>query len=95
MAEIATYHYGEKGNITADTNILSGASVSFLTIESLPGIEFYLTADYTPIMIGASGQYTLQLPEGFRVTYLSFPESSLKRIDANPSSYILVNAVKE
>lgn len=65
-----------------------------LGIQGLPGTEFYLNNALTPIVIGSTGIYELDLFDyGIDITQLNFTAKSLDSINDNPNAYLIVDLV--
>lgn len=66
-----------------------------LGIQALPGTRFYLNSSITPVIIGSSGIYELNLRSEAQITMLSFERASLERISDTPSAVLIVDAIYE
>lgn len=70
------------------------APIYQLGIQGLPGTEFYLNNALTPIIIGSTGIYELDLLNyGIEISHLNFTASSLNSIKNNPNAYLIVDLV--
>ena len=67
--------------------------ITQLGIQSLPGMKFYLNNSTSPVIIGSTGIYELDLEGLAEITNLSFSAESLNLINANPSSYLIVDII--
>ena len=82
--------------ITA-ANLVSGTAfsrflpLSQLGIRALPGTEFYVNGGTTPVIIGFSGLFEIDLTSGGSITSLRFDEKSIRAIEANDSAYLIVD----
>ena len=65
-----------------------------LGIQTLPGTKFYLNNSMTPVIIGYTGIYELDLSNlATEITALSFDENSLKTIKEVANAYLIVDAI--
>ena len=62
-----------------------------LGIQSLPGIKFRINQGRHYMVMGSSGIYDLDLVNGAKIMSLCFDPDSIKRINENPTSYLLVD----
>lgn len=66
-----------------------------LGIQSLPGVKFYLNHSTSPITLGYTGIYDLELDGITEINHLSFDPASLNLINSNPDSYLIVDFIYE
>ena len=66
-----------------------------LGIQALPGTKFYLNKAITPIVIGSTGIYELDLEGYAEITGLNFAQESLDLIDKNPNAYLIIDIIYE
>ena len=66
-----------------------------LGIQTLPGIEFHLNDGITPIVVGYTGIYELELDDVSDITNLTFNAKSMNLLNQNPSSYLIVDIIYE
>jgi hypothetical protein len=61
----------------------------------LPGVEFHLNNGITPITIGYTGIYELELDDKIDIFNLAFEAASMNLIGANESSdsYLIVDII--
>lgn len=64
-----------------------------LGIQTLPGVKFYLNKATTPIVIGNTGIYDLELDGVTQITHLCFDINSLNMINGNPDSYLIIDII--
>lgn len=65
-----------------------------LGIQALPGTKFNLNTNLDPIVIGTTGIYELDLSDSSAViTSLTFEQSSIEYIQANPDGYLIIDIV--
>lgn len=69
--------------------------ITDLGIQALPGTKFYLNGSVSPIVIGHSGLYQLNLNGAVRITSLRFDSTSVTAVTNNPNGYIIVDIVYE
>ena len=67
--------------------------ITQLGIQTLPGTKFYLNNGTTPIIIGSTGIYELNLEGLSEITKISFELSSLQNIINTPGAYLIVDIV--
>ena len=67
--------------------------ITQLGIQALPGTKFYLNNGTTPIIIGSTGIYELDLEGLSEITHLSFDAASISSINNNPNAYLIVDIV--
>ena len=66
-----------------------------LGIQSLPGVKFYINHSTSPIVLGYTGIYDLELNGVTEITHLSFDAASMNLINQNPDSYLIVDFIYE
>jgi hypothetical protein len=59
----------------------------------LPGTKFYLNNGLTPIIIGPTGIYELDLEGISQITDLRFDSNSLTAVENNDSAYLIIDIV--
>ena len=64
-----------------------------LGIQSLPGTKFYVNGNPTPVLVGVTGIYELDLQGEVEINSLTFDPTSLTAIDEAPGSYLLVDVI--
>lgn len=67
--------------------------ITQLGIQALPGTKFYLNNSITPIIIGSTGIYELDLEGLSEITQLSFDPLSVEAINKNNSAYLIVDII--
>lgn len=67
--------------------------ITQLGIQALPGTKFYLNNGTTPIIIGSTGIYELDLEGLSEITHLAFDASSINSIHNNPNAYLIVDII--
>lgn len=100
----STDHPQNQGSNTSKinrSNLRSGAIFSNhypivqLGIQTLPGVKFYLNKATTPIVIGYTGIYDLELDGVTQITHLCFAEDSLQMLESNADSYLIIDIIHE
>lgn len=71
------------------------AGITQLGIQTLPGVKFSINASPSPIVIGATGIYEIDVDGMTVIDNLLFDHNSLERINKNPSAYIIVDYIFE
>lgn len=66
-----------------------------LGIQSLPGVKFYLNHGTSPIILGYTGIYDLELNGMTEINHISFAAESMNLINQNPDSYLIVDFIYE
>lgn len=66
-----------------------------LGIQSLPGTKFYLNNSNSPIIVGYTGIYELDLQGVAEITALSFDAKSLEAVNGNANSYLIIDMIYE
>lgn len=66
-----------------------------LGIQTLPGTKIYLNSSVTPIIIGSTGIYELNVDGLAEIYTVQFDASSLSVIENNSSAYIIVDYIYE
>lgn len=70
-------------------------SITQLGIQALPGTKFYLNNSITPVIIGYTGIYELDLRSEAEITALAFENASLEAINSINNAYLIVDAIYE
>lgn len=85
-------------------NLISGSiffneaelgAITQLGIQTLPGTKFYLNNSITPVIVGYTGIYELDLRSEAEITALSFESASVNTINSIGNAYLIVDAVYE
>lgn len=85
-------------------NLISGSiffneaelgAITQLGIQTLPGTKFYLNNSITPVIIGYTGIYELDLRSEAEITALAFDSASVNTINTIGNAYLIVDAVYE
>lgn len=67
-----------------------------LGIQALPGTRFYLNDNIeSPIIVGPTGIYELELKGIFKISSLKFDSKSLKSIADNPNTFLIIDVIYE
>ena len=96
-------YYSEKNKQNYPSNLTRGQlgsgsafsnyyPITQLGIQALPGTKFYLNNGLTPIVIGATGIYELDLEGLSQINHLKFDLPSLGNI-INQNAYLIVDIV--
>lgn len=87
--EIKMENLGKKESIFSDF-----LPFTQLGIQTLPGTRFYLNNnEESPIIIGSTGIYELELEGISEITDLHFDRKSLELINNNPNAYLIIDVV--
>lgn len=73
------------------------SNITQLGIQTLPGVRFYLNSaePISPIIIGSTGMYELDLEGISQINKIHFENNSLKKISANPNAYLIIDMICE
>lgn len=66
-----------------------------LGVQTMPGVKFYVNNHTTPIIIGATGIYELDVDGLSNITDIQFDNTSLTMIDNNPNAYLIIDYIYE
>lgn len=66
-----------------------------LGVQTIPGVKFYINNHTTPVIIGATGIYELDVDGLSNITSIQFDSASLAMIDKNPNAYIIIDYIYE
>lgn len=86
-------------DLITSSKLISGTAfednfpITQLGIQTLPGTKFYLNEGNTPIIIGSTGIYELDLEGLTEINNLSFDARSLKRINEVDSAYLIIDMI--
>lgn len=86
------------GNLTSGSIFFNDAELGAITqlgIQALPGTKFYLNNSVTPVIIGYTGIYELDLRSEAEITALAFDSASLNAINSINNAYLIVDAIYE
>lgn len=67
--------------------------ITQLGIQALPGTKFYLNNSTTPIIIGSTGIYELDLEGLSEINSLSFDATSISSINKNDNAYLIIDII--
>lgn len=66
-----------------------------LGIQSIPGTKFYLNDSVSPIVIGSTGIYEIELNSLVEIKKLSFDPESIWAVQKSPTFFIIVDILCE
>lgn len=69
--------------------------ITQLGIQALPGTKFYLNNSTTPVLIGSTGVFELNLEGLTEITNIHFDPLSLESIDKNPNAYLIIDIISD
>lgn len=72
-----------------------GAGIIQLGVQTMPGIKFIINTAATPIVVGSTGIYELNVEGLTTINSLMFDRESLEKIGKNSSAYIIVDYIYE
>ena len=65
-----------------------------LGIQTLPGTKLYINSSITPIVIGSSGIFELNVTDtSASITSFRIEQESMKRIDEEKNGYLIIDMV--
>lgn len=82
-----------KGQLGSGSAFSSYYPITQLGIQALPGTKFYLNNGLTPIIIGVTGIYELDLEGLSQINHLKFDLQSLNLISSDNNAYLIVDIV--
>lgn len=71
------------------------SSITQLGIQTLPGVRMYLNNADSPIIIGSTGIYELDIEGISEIESIYFDEVSLKQIQDNGNAYLIIDMICE
>lgn len=77
------------GTFFTNQNIL----ITRFGIQTLPGVQFFINGTQTPILVGSTGIYELDVENISTITSISFSEVSLQMVEQSPIGYIIIDYV--
>ena len=88
----------QPSTISEESVVKGSAFTSFtpftqLGIQTWPGTHFYLNNAETPIIVGQTGIYELELEGISEITKLTFDPDSIEKIKNNPNAYLIVDVI--
>lgn len=66
-----------------------------LGVQALPGTKFYINGYTTPVVVGSTGIYELDIEGLSTISDLQFDATSLETIARNDAAYIYVDFIYE
>lgn len=93
-----THEKNQPENITAESLIDGSVFSPFLPftqlgIQAWPGTHFYLNNATTPIIIGQTGIYELELEGISEITNITFSPDSINMIKENSNAYLIIDVI--
>ena len=67
--------------------------ITQLGIQALPGTKFYLNDGLSPILIGSTGIYELDLEGLSEINKITFEGASIESINKNNNAYLIVDLI--
>ena len=80
-----------------DGSIFGNDAILRLGVQGLPGTKFYLNDSLQPMILDASGIFSLEIKNGARINTIKFNEESINQIDEikNDFAYLIVDILAE
>lgn len=99
-------YFGEKNSLNQPNNInmlrlRTGTAftdiypIVQLGIQTLPGTKIYINNHTTPVIIGATGIYELNVDGLSNITDIQFDDASLRTIAMNDNAYVIIDYIYE
>ena len=66
-----------------------------LSIQTMPGVKFFLNEYKEPVMVGATGIFELDITAGTEIYFLRFHSKSIEAIERLDNAYVIVDIVYE
>lgn len=82
-------------NLNDGTAFKEISTITQLGIQTLPGVRFRLNNALSPIIIGSTGIYELDLEGISEITQLMFESISLSNIESNSNAYLIIDMICE
>ena len=86
-------NYISKARLASGSIFSSYYPITQIGIQALPGTKFYLNNGISPIIIGSTGIYELDLEGLSEITQLSFDPLSIEAINKNNSAYLIIDII--
>lgn len=84
-----------KQSLITGTIFANYMPISKLGIQSLPGTKFYLNNSSSPIIIGQTGIFELDLNKQTEIIALQFDAKSIQAINDNINAYLIIDVIYE
>lgn len=84
-----------KKGLVSGENFTNYMPISKLGIQSVPGTKFYLNNSSSPIIVGHTGIFELDLNEQTEIIALQFDSKSIQFINDNINAYLIVDIIYE
>ena len=82
-------------NLTSGVAFQGCPSIIQLGIQALPGTKFYVNGGYSPVIIGTSGIYELDLNGLSEISSLYFNGDSIRAIEESDIATLLIDILYE
>lgn len=102
VAQIRYYNDGNLKNYPSDVSyrkLVAGSIFSDklpivqLGIQTLPGQKFYLNNSTSPVIVGTTGIYELDIDGLTEITAISFDSKTLQLVSNNESAFLIVDLI--
>lgn len=70
-------------------------SITQLGVQALPGTAFYLNNANTPILVGSTGIYELDIEGISEIESIYFDEASVNNVNDTEGAYLIIDMVCE
>ena len=78
-------------SLTSGQFLPIGKTISQLGISALPGTKLYLNGGVSPIVIGFTGLFEIDLSAGGAITDIKVDSASIQEIERNDSAYLIID----
>ena len=104
MAKMVQQHryYGKQSNKNHNATYASltdGSAfkkkILALSIQTIPGIKFYINGDNNPIWMGPTGIYEIDYLDNCEIRSLRFEEESLVKLIDGSGNYLIIDILYE
>lgn len=84
-----------KQSLVAGNIFANYMPISKLGIQSIPGTKFYLNNSSSPIIVGNTGIFELDLNKQTEIIALRFDAKSIQFINDNLNAYLIIDMIYE
>ena len=109
IAQVRYYRDGDKRNYppssstnpVTSTKLIDGSQflgnlpIVQLGVQALPGTKFYINTAQTPIVVGATGIYEIDLSGYASISELKFDADSIRSIRQSDRAYLIIDYIYE
>lgn len=74
-----------------DGSAFEGYSIIQLGVRALPGTKFYINGNKSPVIVGFTGLFDIDLSNGGSIETLAFDPDSIQEIEKRDTAYLVVD----